>query len=195
MTSNYSKVSDRSSSQEEVRDRNCTKKDNSLALIPVKEHGPPSNSIRSLIVQELLDQKTSLCEKPRNSAVHWAMRLPSRYAAASVFHSDSKQDGFDGDGQAIVPVRGFDSLGSSVTICDEEKEPPEELRSLQEKYSSVCRLFSYKELKHATTNFSPGSFPFLSLSLLSLLNNVNLVYYIMHDFHLNCSEFDWEGRQ
>ncbi|KAK3148807.1 hypothetical protein QOZ80_3AG0208960 [Eleusine coracana subsp. coracana] len=33
--------------------------------------------------------------------------------------------------------------------------PPSELESLREKYSSVCKMFSYEELKVATANYSP----------------------------------------
>ncbi|ONK57617.1 uncharacterized protein A4U43_C09F2320 [Asparagus officinalis] len=154
---------------EEARDQNCAKsrRDDSLALVPVNKPGSPSKSIRSLLVRELqeskpgwpllrkavlTDKKTS--EKPKMSVVQWAMRLPSRYSASSVIHSDSNHHTSDGEEQSIVPTGRTDSSCCSLATSDDEKEFPEELRSLQEKYSSVCRLFTYKELQHATSNFS-----------------------------------------
>lgn len=170
-----SKASDRSTSQEEEEgDQNCTRRDDSKALVPTKRHESLLNSVRSLIVQEsheakpgrplllpavLSDKKANLHEKSRISFVQRAIQLPSRRTTAtSPIHSDRKRNDFDGEGLAIVlPMGRTDSLCSSVAISNKEMEPTEELRYLQYKYSSICRLFSYKELEQATSNFSPGS--------------------------------------
>ena len=173
------------SSPLEGRDTHCAKsrKDDSLAL---KKSGSLPTSICPLIVRELhevkpgwpllrravlTDKKINSHDKPKVSVFQWAMRLPSRYTATSVDHSDCKRNNSDGEDQAIVPVGRTDS-SCSLSICDKQKELPEELRSLQKKYSSVCRLFSYKELKQATSNFSSGSFP----SFFSYLSSINILF-------------------
>ncbi|XP_047072060.1 uncharacterized protein LOC124681157 [Lolium rigidum] len=102
-------------------------------------------------------QRSSSFEWAKVSMVQWAMRLPSRYNSV---HPDSKSlksddsPRFNGDSEcestsAVDPESIF-----SFSLYD-VAWPPSELGSLQEKYSSVCRLFSYEELKLATSNFSP----------------------------------------
>ncbi|KAM0825367.1 hypothetical protein ACQ4PT_069609 [Festuca glaucescens] len=102
-------------------------------------------------------QRSSSFEWAKVSMVQWAMRLPSRYNS---IHPDSKSlksdesPRFNGDSEcestsAVDPESIF-----SFSLYD-VAWPPSELGSLQEKYSSVCRLFSYEELKLATSNFSP----------------------------------------
>ncbi|KAG1369949.1 Proline-rich receptor-like protein kinase PERK8 [Cocos nucifera] len=104
-------------------------------------------------------------EGSKTSVAQWAMRLPSRYSAVLAVHPDQKPTNLeanatssvDGKGGAIVPFEA-DSCCPSPTIDDGEKKIPKELESLREKYSSVCRLFSYEELMHLTSNFSPEKF-------------------------------------
>lgn len=102
-------------------------------------------------------QRSSSFEWAKVSMVQWAMRLPSRYNSV---HPDSKSLKSDDS-----PRFNGDSECESTSTVDPESIfsfslydvawPPSELGSLQEKYSSVCRLFSYEELKLATSNFSP----------------------------------------
>uniref|UniRef100_A0ACD5X6H5 Uncharacterized protein n=2 Tax=Avena sativa TaxID=4498 RepID=A0ACD5X6H5_AVESA len=102
-------------------------------------------------------QRSSSFEWAKVSMVQWAMRLPSRYSS---IHPDNKSLKSDES-----PRLNGDSECESTSAVDPESIfsfslydvawPPSELGSLQEKYSSVCRLFSYEELKLATTNFSP----------------------------------------
>ncbi|KAL5217433.1 hypothetical protein ABZP36_018117 [Zizania latifolia] len=101
-------------------------------------------------------QRSSSFEWARISMVQWAMRLPSRYASV---HPDIKSLKSDAS-----PSLNCDSECESISAVDTESMfsfslydiswPPSELESLQEKYSSICRLFSYEELKLATSNFS-----------------------------------------
>ncbi|KAF0912369.1 hypothetical protein E2562_014023 [Oryza meyeriana var. granulata] len=101
-------------------------------------------------------QRSSSFEWAKISMVQWAMRLPSRYASVS----DNKSLKSDAS-----PRLNCDSECESTSAVDTESVfsfslydiswPPSELESLQEKYSSICRLFSYEELKLATSNFSP----------------------------------------
>ncbi|XP_038989440.1 probable receptor-like serine/threonine-protein kinase At5g57670 isoform X1 [Phoenix dactylifera] len=154
-------------------------KDESLALVPGKKPEAPSSSVSHLIKDSpqarpgwpllrksvLPNQKTTSAERSKTSVVQWAMRLPSRHSAVSTVHPDQKPakleanatSGVDGKRGAIVPFE-TDSCSPSPTIDNGEKKIPKELESLREKYSSVCRLFSYKELVQLTSNFSPEKF-------------------------------------
>lgn len=98
---------------------------------------------------------------PKISVVQWAMRRSNRNAA---IHPDSKslksssntKTNSESDSGSNFML-DTDSI-QDFAFYDEEGWPPKELDSLQEKYSSVCRLFRYEELKLATSNFSPGLF-------------------------------------
>ncbi|CAO2038117.1 unnamed protein product [Urochloa humidicola] len=99
--------------------------------------------------------RSSFFEWAKISTVQWAMRLPSRYTSV---HPDSKLLKSD-------PRLNCDSETKSISAVEPESMfsfafydvawPPSELESLREKYSSVCRLFSYEELKLETANYSP----------------------------------------
>ncbi|XP_039828769.1 uncharacterized protein LOC120690245 [Panicum virgatum] len=101
--------------------------------------------------------RSSSFEWAKISMVQWAMRLPSRYTSV---HPDSKLLKSDAS-----PRLNCDSETESTSAVEPESMfsfvfydvawPPSELESLREKYSSVCRLFSYEELKLATSNYSP----------------------------------------
>lgn len=103
-------------------------------------------------------QRSSSFEWAKISMVQWAMRLPSRYTSVA----DNKS--FKSDAS---PRLNCDSECESTSAVDTESMfsfslydiswPPNEVESLQEKYSSTCRLFTYEELKLATSNFSPGN--------------------------------------
>ncbi|VAH97239.1 unnamed protein product [Triticum turgidum subsp. durum] len=102
-------------------------------------------------------ERTSSFEWAKVSMVQWAMRLPSRYSSV---HPDNKSLKSD----TSPRLRGDSECDSTSTAEPESifsfslydvAWPPSELGSLQEEYSSVCRLFSYEELKLATSNFSP----------------------------------------
>ena len=103
--------------------------------------------------------RSSSFEWAKISMVQWAMRLPSRYTSV---HPDSKLLKSDAS-----PRLNCDSETESTSAVEPESMfsfafydvawPPSELESLREKYSSVCRLFSYEELKLATSNYSPGN--------------------------------------
>uniref|UniRef100_J3LUM2 Protein kinase domain-containing protein n=2 Tax=Oryza brachyantha TaxID=4533 RepID=J3LUM2_ORYBR len=100
-------------------------------------------------------QRSSSFEWAKISMVQWAMRLPSRYTSVS----DNKSLKSDAS-----PRLNCDSECESTSAVDTESLfsfslydmawPPSELESLQEKSSSTCRLFTYEELKLATSNFS-----------------------------------------
>ncbi|KAL6893731.1 hypothetical protein ACP4OV_007829 [Aristida adscensionis] len=103
-------------------------------------------------------QRSSSFEWAKISMVQWAMRLPSRYTTV---HPDNKSS-LKPDAS---PRLNCDYESESTSAIEPESLfsfsfydaawPPSELESLREKYSSVCRLFSYEELKLATANYSP----------------------------------------
>ncbi|KAF8757461.1 hypothetical protein HU200_010983 [Digitaria exilis] len=101
--------------------------------------------------------RSSSFEWAKISMVQWAMRLPSRYTSV---HPDSKFLKSDASSRL-----NCDSETDSPSAVESESMfsfafydvawPPSELESLREKYSTVCRLFSYEELKLATDSYSP----------------------------------------
>ncbi|KAM3293673.1 hypothetical protein ACQJBY_036923 [Aegilops geniculata] len=112
-------------------------KEVSLALVPVKVCRRESPEVATgwpFLRKKLLpNRQDALSDKPKMSVVQWAMRLPSRVVIPSRSHSGS----------------------SSVVIEELDKETPEELISLKEKFLSLYSSYSYNELADITSNFSP----------------------------------------
>ncbi|KAG8091089.1 hypothetical protein GUJ93_ZPchr0011g27867 [Zizania palustris] len=112
-------------------------KEVSLALVPVKvnlcESAEVATGLPFLRKKFLPDRKPSLRDKSKMSVVQRAMWLPSR---------------------VIVPSRSKSGT-SSVVIKELDKEIPEELTSVKEKFPSVYSSFSYSELVKITSDFSP----------------------------------------
>ncbi|KAL6658275.1 hypothetical protein ACP70R_003861 [Stipagrostis hirtigluma subsp. patula] len=136
----------------------------SLALVPVKCHrreSPEAATGWPLLRKKFLpDRKAPLPDKSKMSVVQWAMRLPSRYSAVSPVRSDYRTTRPDSTNAGhvlrdrLVPARS-NSGKSSVVIKELEKETPEELTLLKEKFSSLYSSFSYSELTKITSDFSP----------------------------------------
>ncbi|KQK12224.1 uncharacterized protein LOC100842077 [Brachypodium distachyon] len=98
-------------------------------------------------------QRSSSFEWAKVSMVQWAMRLPSRYNS---IHPDNKS--LKSDASSMLECESTSPVEPESTFSFSLYDvawPPSELESLKEKYYSVCRLFSYEELKLATSNFSP----------------------------------------
>ncbi|KAJ1274916.1 hypothetical protein BS78_05G096000 [Paspalum vaginatum] len=139
-------------------------KEVSLALVPVRgcRHESEVATGWPLLRKRFLpDQKSSQPDKSKMSVVQWAMRLPSRYSAVSPARSEYRGTRPDSTSTSHilrdrvgVPLRS-DSGKSSVVIEELEKETPEELTLLKEKFSSIYSSFSYSELAKITYNFSP----------------------------------------
>ncbi|CAO2834237.1 unnamed protein product [Amaranthus hypochondriacus] len=152
--------------------------DNSKALVPFQESGGSSSSV-SLLVKDMPDprpgwpllKRTLLSEKenivstsPREiSVVQWANLLPTRSHLSTVkssltAHNHEEQE--DDSRDQVVPdnvmIPVSDTILSDKTSLDgNSRNAPTELEGLHEKYSSTCRLFKYKELQSATSNFMP----------------------------------------
>ncbi|KAG1363599.1 mitogen-activated protein kinase kinase kinase 5 [Cocos nucifera] len=155
---------------------NESKEDEPLAPVPIENSDAPLSCSGMPVVKEIpmtrpswvllrrlvfssRRSSSSSHEGPKNSASQGALRLPSRYSAVHpcrMFMKPSAKStsNIDEESNDIVPV-GTDSTPPSVAVHGEAGVHSKELQSLQEKYSSVCRLFSYKELVNTTSNFSP----------------------------------------
>ncbi|CAL9128054.1 unnamed protein product [Musa textilis] len=151
---------------------NEPKEEESLDLVPVEKTETPTSSTALIVVKDLpeartgwpslrrlvLTNKKSLSsEKHKTSVVQWTKWLPSRYSSVHPDRKSKKSEGntalnLDGESGAIVPV-GADLPPPPFLLSDAEWRLPEELESLRQKFSSVCRLFSYEELEQATSNF------------------------------------------
>ncbi|XP_038712574.1 serine/threonine-protein kinase PBS1-like isoform X2 [Tripterygium wilfordii] len=146
--------------------------DNSLAIVPfqtgelVSSSYSPESKQGWQLLQHIFLPKPRLAKKSptkKTSVFQWVLGLPSRYPSSYV-HPDQKQNNsdavedhtssLDGENGAIVPV-GSEVLRSPVSPSHDLSEIPKELLGLHEKYSSTCRLFSYKELSMATSDFKP----------------------------------------
>lgn len=124
------------------------KEERSLALVPMKkslEMRPGWSLLRRAIMN---DRKTST-EKSKISVFQWAMWLPSRWSFSSSIHPDRKPTNPELDPSV--------NCNEENNVDEDEVKILEELQSLQVKYSSICRLFSYQDLMDATSNFSTGS--------------------------------------
>ncbi|WOK96407.1 putative receptor-like serine/threonine-protein kinase [Canna indica] len=147
------------------------KKEDSLALVPVKKksEAPPTSSMPIVVKDSrearqgwpslrrlvLTGRKSISLEKHKSSAV----QSGKPYSSVHPDRKSKKPDGtmilnLDGENGAVVQV-GADSPPPPSVLSDEEGRLPEELESLEQKYSSVCRIFSKEELMQATSNFSP----------------------------------------
>ncbi|KAG6388640.1 hypothetical protein SASPL_150072 [Salvia splendens] len=161
------------------RDEGERDMDSSLAIVPVKEQEVASGSV-SLLLKGLSEVKpgwpllrhamvrdtsSSQIQQVRQiSVVQWAMRLPSRYGlfienstrkdSDSSNHDQDHQ--LDGESGAIVPV-GNESVSVPSSPDCLSRPLPEELKGLHEKYSATCRLFKFRELELATSNFRKGN--------------------------------------
>ncbi|KAK9735529.1 hypothetical protein RND81_04G210700 [Saponaria officinalis] len=94
----------------------------------------------------------------KSSLVRRALRLPGRHSAMAVHPDRKRHNSVQLDGQlsdlssAIIP---FGDVSSSAPCSPAHRLIPKELKSLNEKYSSICRLFTYQELLSATSDFVP----------------------------------------
>ncbi|KAG6390424.1 hypothetical protein SASPL_148158 [Salvia splendens] len=161
------------------KDEGKRERDSSMAIVPVKKVEVASGSV-SLLLGGLSEVKpgwpllrhamvrntsSSQIQQVRQiSVVQWAMRLPSRYGlfienstrkdSDSSNHDQDHQ--LDGESGAIVPV-GNEAVSVPSSPDSVSRSLPEELEGLHEKYSATCRLFKFRELELATSNFRKGS--------------------------------------
>ncbi|XP_028770036.1 nodulation receptor kinase [Neltuma alba] len=142
-------------------------KKDSLALVPFQKIGDghgratvvkESNQSKhgwSVLRQVFLPRKHMQKSYVSNSYVFQRAVKQTSWHSSAVVHPDLKKinidkndnSTLDGQSGAIVPFGSASNSGFSNFH--------EELSSLQEKYSSSCRVYSFQELASATANFSP----------------------------------------
>ncbi|CAL0305487.1 unnamed protein product [Lupinus luteus] len=141
--------------------------ENSLAMVPVKTIDPSQLELKPgwpLLRQKSLSDRQHFDRSSLHhiSVVQWAMRLPCRHLPYAADHNhrpnnfDRGQDQYaalDSETGALVPVDA--ALGTSHSLERNSLSIPRELEDLHDKYSATCRLFQYKELVSATSNFLP----------------------------------------
>ncbi|CAL9056206.1 unnamed protein product [Musa banksii] len=153
------------------KDRGSLQRNQSVALVPAKKPEAPASRICLLsadssevrpgwpLLRKAMLSNRRTASADGSSVVQWAMRLPSRFSANSAVHPDHRPVNSDArayhrrdaESGAVVPAEDT----SSPLLHKEEHKIPKELEHLREKYSSICRLFSYKELCRMTSDFSP----------------------------------------
>uniref|UniRef100_A0A804JL55 Protein kinase domain-containing protein n=1 Tax=Musa acuminata subsp. malaccensis TaxID=214687 RepID=A0A804JL55_MUSAM len=153
------------------KDRGSLQRNQSVALVPAKKPEAPASRICLLcadssevrpgwpLLRKAMLSNRRTASADGSSVVQWAMRLPSRFSATSAVHPDHRLVNSDArayhrrdaESGAVVPAEDT----SSPLLHKEEHKIPKELEHLREKYSSICRLFSYKELCRMTSDFSP----------------------------------------
>ncbi|KAG0447400.1 hypothetical protein HPP92_028340 [Vanilla planifolia] len=133
--------------------------ENTLAAIPEEGQGPfgfvsilMGESLLgrqrfSLLRQSFLYKGKATLLRSKSSVYQWAMRIPIWNTVSSFVHPYSK------DPKSDEPAK-FDF---KYNFNDNDKKLFKELLSLKDKYSSVCRLFSYEELLQGTSNYSPDN--------------------------------------
>ncbi|CAL5324059.1 hypothetical protein CsSME_00003001 [Camellia sinensis var. sinensis] len=138
--------------------------ENSLALVPVMNQlSPKSKHGWTLLRRWFLhnQEQTDKSSLKKKSVMQRVLKVPSRQSLAAVYpdhkrsNSDRNEDhslNLDGESGAIV-LFGTDIASSPSSPGYSPKILRKELEGLAEKYSSVCRLFSYQELLLATSNF------------------------------------------
>ncbi|GFY91350.1 kinase with adenine nucleotide alpha hydrolases-like domain-containing protein [Actinidia rufa] len=134
---------------------NGDSKENALALVPAKSKlWPEANPGWALLRWVFLpNQKRSDKSSFKKSIMKGVLNLPRRQSLAAVFpdHRRNKSDRNEDD--SLISFSDIALSPSSPGYC--LKSHSKELKELAEKYSSACRLFSYQELLHATSNFKP----------------------------------------
>ncbi|XP_039138942.1 LEAF RUST 10 DISEASE-RESISTANCE LOCUS RECEPTOR-LIKE PROTEIN KINASE-like 1.3 [Dioscorea cayenensis subsp. rotundata] len=156
-------IDEASSSQSTLQEENCSicahdctstdtpchePKEEDLKKPEALPEGPEVKSGWQFVQKVLLnDKKIAPKDRPKKSMVSWPKRLLNR-------NSNHKLNESEVDGTSNI-----DKDSASVSSCSSDTienvgDVAKELESLREKYSPVCRLFSYKELMHATSNFS-----------------------------------------
>ncbi|ONK73287.1 uncharacterized protein A4U43_C04F29360 [Asparagus officinalis] len=155
---------------ETTSERNCSICDSSKEK--VEKCQAPSCSLKPIESKELPLVKTGWpilrksvltrdkTKTPKGTVIQWAMQLPARYSTSSVAHPTlklKKSNSIDklNLSEERLKLKKSNSIDKLNLSGEKDCSLPKELEKIQEKYSSVCRLFSYKELVDATSNFSP----------------------------------------
>ncbi|KNA07465.1 hypothetical protein SOVF_171640 [Spinacia oleracea] len=162
---------------DEMLEESCSddREDRSLALVPYHASSAPKLTVNQesneskpgwqLVRRVFLPRYHDSEKVPsrKTSMVRRVLRFPGRHSSMAV-HPDRKRrespqmddhlSDMSAESGAIVPVT---DVAASVPSSPFNgfKYLVKELEGLLEKYSSICRLFTYQELLSATSNFAP----------------------------------------
>lgn len=128
--------------------------DNSLALVPVPTNKTDSGSPESGPGWQFLRRNWTKVSA-KKAVLQWVSKLRGRDSAA-VAYLDRKRSDSGCDEDCSSSIDGSELMQSPLSPCVGSNNVPEELEGLHEKYSSTCRLFTYKEVLSITSNFASG---------------------------------------
>ncbi|XP_048603238.1 protein kinase STUNTED isoform X2 [Brassica napus] len=126
--------------------------DNSLALVPVPTNKTDSGSPESGPGWHFLRRNWTKVSA-KKAVLQWVSKLRGRDSAA-VAYLDRKRSDSGCDEDCSSSIDGSELMQSPLSPCVGSNNVPEELEGLHEKYSSTCRLFTYKEVLSITSNFA-----------------------------------------
>ncbi|CDY39836.1 BnaC02g42820D [Brassica napus] len=126
--------------------------DNSLALVPVPTNKTDSGSPESGPGWQFLRRNWTKVSA-KKAVLQWVSKLRGRDSAA-VAYLDRKRSDSGCDEDCSSSIDGSELMQSPLSPCVGSNNVPEELEGLHEKYSSTCRLFTYKEVLSITSNFA-----------------------------------------
>ncbi|KAL0686297.1 hypothetical protein Bca4012_053145 [Brassica carinata] len=126
--------------------------DNSLALVLVPTNKTDSGSPESGPGWHFLRRNWTKVSA-KKAVLQWVSKLRGRDSAA-VAYLDRKRSDSGCDEDCSSSIDGSELMQSPLSPCIGSNNVPEELEGLHEKYSSTCRLFTYKEVLSITSNFA-----------------------------------------
>ncbi|KAG2284482.1 hypothetical protein Bca52824_055702 [Brassica carinata] len=126
--------------------------DNSLALVLVPTNKTDSGSPESGPGWHFLRRNWTKVSA-KKAVLQWVSKLRGRDSAA-VAYLDRKRSDSGCDEDCSSSIDGSELMQSPLSPCVGSNNVPEELEGLHEKYSSTCRLFTYKEVLSITSNFA-----------------------------------------
>ncbi|XP_009130426.1 proline-rich receptor-like protein kinase PERK13 isoform X2 [Brassica rapa] len=126
--------------------------DNSLALVPVPTNKTDSGSPESGPGWHFLRRNWTKVSA-KKAVLQWVSKLRGRDSPA-VAYLDRKRSDSGCDEDCSSSIDGSELMQSPLSPCVGSNNIPEELEGLHEKYSSTCRLFTYKEVLSITSNFA-----------------------------------------
>ncbi|PIN17300.1 Serine/threonine protein kinase [Handroanthus impetiginosus] len=148
--------------QRDLSSSNSGSESNLMALVPIKTQQMTQSKsgwalLRRVLFHGRRASETSATRKP--SVVQRLLKLPKRLSTTAIY-PDQKHINVSNRDECCLDLdeqKGAIVVYSADTNSDSciNKTFLEELKDLGEKYSTICRLFSYQELLSATNNFTP----------------------------------------
>ncbi|KAL6513418.1 hypothetical protein OROGR_020904 [Orobanche gracilis] len=130
----------------------------SMDLLPIKtQEIPKSKSAWALLRRVFVHgRRVSEATSPKKSSVaQWRLKLPNRQSVGAIYPDQKMISASHRDDYCL----DLEEEKGAIVLYSMDANPDacllEELKDIGEKYSTLCRLFSYQELLLATNNFLP----------------------------------------